>query len=90
MDSDNPTATWGGLLGFLYGYEGVQSAYNYYESTDGYWIGRTRVNFNPGLDDFNSMAARGIEIIDRVVVNHMGGSIKGDNWIILDAGAISQ
>jgi hypothetical protein len=23
MDSDNPTATWGGLLGFLYGYEGV-------------------------------------------------------------------
>lgn len=90
MDSDNPTATWGGLLGFLYGYEGVQSAYDYYESTDGYWIGRTRVNFNPGLDDFNSMATRGIEIIDRVVVNHMGGSIKGDNWIILDAGAINQ
>jgi hypothetical protein len=90
MDSDNPTATWGGLLGFLYGYEGVQKAYDYYESTDGYWIGRTRINFVPGLDNFTSMAARGIEIIDRVVVELMGGKIKGDTWIIPDAGGSSQ
>jgi hypothetical protein len=90
MDSDNPTATWGGLLGFLYGYEGVQKAYNYYDSSDGYWIGRTRVNFEPGLDNFTSMAARGIEIIDRVVVELMGGRIKGDNWIIPDVGGFSQ
>jgi len=85
MDSDNPTATWGGLLGFLYGYEGVQNAYDYFESTDGYWIGRTRVNFDPGLDDFNSMAARGVEIIDRVVTKHMGGRVEEDTWIIPDA-----
>jgi len=90
MDSDNPTATWGGLLGFLYGYEGVQKAYDYYNSPDGYWIGRTRVNFDPGLDNFNSMAARGIEIIDRVVVKHMGGAIRGDSWIIPNAGGFSQ
>jgi hypothetical protein len=90
MDSDNPTATWGGLLGFLYGYEGVQKAYDYYESTDGYWIGRTRVNFDPGLDNFTSMAARGVEIIDRVVVELMGGSIKRDTWNIPDAGGFSQ
>jgi hypothetical protein len=90
MDSDNPTATWGGLLGFLYGYEGVQKAYDYYESTDGYWIARTRVNFDPGLDDFTSMAARGVEIVDRVVLEHMGGSIKRDTWNIPDAGGFSQ
>jgi hypothetical protein len=90
MDSDNPTATWGGLLGFLYGYMGVQQAYDYYESTDKYWIGRTRVNFDGGLDDFTSMAARGVEIIDRVVVEHMGGMIKDDTWIIPDAGGFSQ
>jgi hypothetical protein len=86
MDSDNPTATWGGLLGFLYGYAGVQEAYDFYESTDMYWIGRTRVNFDPGLDNFTSMASRGIEIIDRVVLEHMGGEIRNNAWIIPDAG----
>jgi hypothetical protein len=86
MDSDNPTATWGGLLGFLYGYQGVQKAYDYYDSTDKYWISRTRVNFDPGLDTFTSMAARGVEIVDRVVVEHMNGVIKDDTWIIPDVG----
>jgi hypothetical protein len=90
MDSDNPSATWGGLLGFLYGYAGVQQAYDYYDSTDKYWINRTRVNFPPGLDTFTSMAARGVEIIDRVVVELMGGSIKRDTWNIPDAGGFSQ
>jgi len=90
MDSDNPTATWGGLLGFLYGYEAVQNAYNYYESSDMYWIGRTRVNFDPGLDNFTAMAARGLEIIDRVVVEHIGGRIKRDTWVIPNAGGFGQ
>ena len=85
MDSDNPTATWGGLLGFLYGYEGVQQAFDYYDFPDGYWIGRTRVNFDPGLDDFSSMATRGVEIIDRVVVKQIGGIVEEDTWIIPDA-----
>ncbi len=89
MDSDNPTATWGGLLGFLYGYKGVQEAYDYYDSTDKYWISRTRVNFTDGLDDFTSMAARGLEIIDRVVVELIGGTIEEDTWIIPDAGGVS-
>jgi len=82
MDSDNPTATWGGLLGFLYGYEAVQDAYDYYEFNDGYWIGRTRVNFDSDLDNFTSMAARGVEIVDRVVINLMDGKIRNDTWII--------
>jgi hypothetical protein len=91
MDSDNPTATWGGLLGFLCGYEGVQQAFDYYDFPDGYWIGRTRVNFPTGLDSFTSMSARGVEIIDRVVVEHMDGTIKEDFWIIPDAnGGLGQ
>jgi hypothetical protein len=32
------------------------------------------------------MAARGVEIIDRVVVEQMGGVIKDDTWIIPDVG----
>jgi hypothetical protein len=32
------------------------------------------------------MAARGVEIVDRVVVEHMGGVIKDDTWIIPDVG----
>ena len=55
MDSDNPTATWGGLLGFLYGYEGVQAAYDKYNFNDVYWIGRTRVNFSPDWDTFTAL-----------------------------------
>ena len=90
MDSDNPTATWGGLLGFLYGYERVQQAFNYYDFPDGYWIGRTRVNFPTGLDDFTSMAARGVEIVDHVVTKQMGGSIRGDSWIIPKSGPSSD
>ena len=27
-DSDNPTATWGGLIGFMIVFEGVEKAFN--------------------------------------------------------------
>jgi hypothetical protein len=87
MDSDNPTATWGGLLGFLYGYYGVQSAYDEYDFNDVYWIGRTRVNFSPDWDTFTALGERGVSIVDRVVVEQMGGSIKGDTWLIPISGA---
>ena len=82
MDSDNPTATWGGLLGFLYGYEGVQQAYDEDDFNDIYWIGRTRVNFSPDWDTFTALGERGVEIIDRVVLEQIGGSIKDDRWQI--------
>lgn len=82
MDSDNPTATWGGLLGFLYSYDGVQQAYNKYDFNDTYWIGRTRVNFSTDWDTFTALGERGVGIVDRVVVEQMDGSIKGDSWII--------
>ena len=81
-DSDNPTATWGGLLGLLYGYHGLQKHFNKTDFSDNYNIERTRFNMSIPLDNFTDMAERGIRIIDKIVINEMGGSVEGDNWII--------
>lgn len=81
-DSDNPTATWGGLLGLLYGYQGLQNHFNKTDFSDDYNIERTRYNMPVPIDNFTDMAERGINIIDEIVINEMGGSIEGDNWII--------
>lgn len=81
MDSDNPTATWGGLIGFLYGYDAVAETFGRDRYSDSYLINRTR-QFEEGIDNFTAMSERGIGIIDRVVVNQMGGEIIGDDWII--------
>lgn len=83
-DSDNPTATWGGLLGFMLGKEGVESAFGR-KFSDKFNIHRTRVNFpNEGLDTFDEMAKKGIYIIDRVVQEEMGGGVdlEKDVWYI--------
>ena len=93
-DSDNPTATWGGLLGFLLGKDGVEQAFNKYNLSDTYWIHRTRRNFPDytlnvdGEDTFPLMAERGIYIIDRVVMEEMGGGVdlEKDVWYIPDIG----
>lgn len=93
-DSDNPTATWGGLLGFLLGKDGVEQAFNVYNFSDTYWIHRTRRNFPDytlnvdGEDTFPLMAERGIYIIDRVVMEEMGGGVdlEKDVWYIPDIG----
>lgn len=81
-DSDNPTATWGGLLGLLYGHEELQRHFNKNDFTDDYNIARTRFNMPIPIDNFTDMSERGIGIIDDIVVGAMGGSINGDNWII--------
>ncbi len=74
-DSDNPTATWGGLLGFMLGKEGVESAFGR-KFSDKFNIHRTRVNFpDNGLDSFDEMAKKGIYIIDRVVQEEIGGGV---------------
>ncbi|MCJ8296803.1 MAG: ADP-ribosylglycohydrolase family protein, partial [Colwellia sp.] len=41
-DSDNPTATWGGLLGFMLGKRGVEQAFCQDNLSESYWIHRTR------------------------------------------------
>jgi hypothetical protein len=83
-DSDNPAATWGGLLGFIYGKGGIEHAFNRTFS-DKFNIHRTRGNFpNNGLDNFIHMAEQGLFIIDRVVQEEMGGYIDVQNnlWYI--------
>lgn len=81
-DSDNPTATWGGLLGLLYGHAGLEEYFNKSDFSDGYLISRTRYNFPEAADNFTDMASRGLGIIDGVVVSGMGGRIDGSNWVI--------
>ncbi len=83
-DSDNPTATWGGLLGFMYGKNGVEEAFGRTFS-DKFNIHRTRVNFpNDGMDNFDDMAKIGVYIVDRVVQDEMQGGVdlKNDVWYI--------
>ena len=83
-DSDNPTATWGGLLGFLYGKKALEQAFNR-RFSEKFNIHRTRQNFpNNGIDSFENMANTGIFIIDRVVQDEMGGGVDLDNnnWYI--------
>ena len=83
-DSDNPTATWGGLLGFMIGKDGVEEAFGRKFSGQ-YNIHRTRQNFpDNGLDTFDHMADAGLEIIDRVVEDEMNGRVDTDDdvWLI--------
>lgn len=74
-DSDNPTATWGGLLGFMIGKEGIEKAFNLKFSNQ-FNIHKTRQNFPNGIDTFKNMAKTGIFIIDRVVQEEMNGGLN--------------
>jgi len=85
-DSDNPAATWGGLLGFMLSKEGVEKAFGR-KFADRFNIHRTRGNFpNQGLDTFAKMAERGVFIVDRVVQEEMGGGVSSDGslWYITE------
>ena len=89
-DSDNPTATWGGLLGFMIGKEGVERAFAQDNLSDTFWIHRTRRNFPDYLPNqkgditLQAMSKMGVEVVDRVIVERMGGSVSRDNnhWSI--------
>jgi len=83
-DSDNPTATWGGLIGFMLGKKGVEKAFGQ-KFADKFNIHRTRIGFpNNGIDNFDNMAKIGVFIVDRVVQEHLGGGIdlKNNVWYI--------
>ncbi|NVN18128.1 ADP-ribosylglycohydrolase family protein [Muricauda sp. HICW] len=83
-DSDNPTATWGGLLGFMMGKDGIEKDFGR-QFSNRYNIHRTRQNFpNNGIDTFENMAKQGISIIDRVVTEELNGSIDLEKnvWVI--------
>ena len=83
-DSDNPTSTWGGLIGFLIGKEMIEKEFNTNFSSK-FNIHRTRQNFpNNGIDSFNYMAAEGVKVIDRVVEKELKGKINlvKNTWVI--------
>lgn len=83
-DSDNPTATWGGLLGFMIGKDGVENAFNI-KFANKFNIHRTRIGFsNNGIDTFENMALKGVYVVDRVVQEQMKGGVnlKKNQWYI--------
>ncbi len=83
-DSDNPAATWGGLLGFVLGRQGVEDAFGG-PLSEQFNIHRTRRGFaNEGLDSFSAMAARGVVVTERVVQERLGGTLSEDGkfWTI--------
>ena len=83
-DSDNPAATWGGLLGFMIGKKGITEAFGM-EFSDQFNIHRTRKGFkNEGIDTFKNMADKGLLIIDKVVTSELNGLVdnKNQQWKI--------
>ena len=83
-DSDNPAATWGGLLGFMHGKRGIEKAFDRTFANQ-FDIHRTRGGFpNNGVDTFDAMAEKGLQVIDRVVREEMQGTVdvEKDQWVI--------
>ena len=83
-DSDNPTSTWGGLIGFIIGREMVEKEFNM-KLSNKFNIHRTRKNFpNNGIDTFENMAKNGIKIVDKIVLEELNGKIDSENklWLI--------
>jgi hypothetical protein len=87
-DSDNPAATWGGLLGFMHGKDGIEQTFGQV-FFNRFNIHRTRGNFpDDGIDTFEAMAAKGLFVVDRVVKEEMGGGVDlvNNQWWIPHAG----
>ena len=83
-DSDNPTSTWGGLIGFIIGKEMIEKEFNM-KLSNKFNIHRTRKNFpNDGIDTFENMANNGIKIVEKVVLEELNGKIDSENklWLI--------
>lgn len=93
-DSDNGTATMGGLLGFLLGESGVRAAFAPAPLSERYWITRTRDNLpdlvappGDGIEDtFTLMAERMIPVCRRAIVES-GGLVDANSntWLVAPA-----
>ena len=83
-DSDNPAATWGGLLGFRLGKTGLEKEFG--RTFSGLFnIHRTRKGCdNEGIDTFENMALKGLWVIDRVVQEELNGKVDqtGSYWYL--------
>ena len=74
-DSDNPTATWAGLLGFMLGKVELEKIFGRQLSSE-YYIHRTRKGFgNNGFDNFSAMAKKSVSIVDKIVEQKLNGSV---------------
>lgn len=83
-DSDNPTATWGGLIGFMIGKEGIENTFSRTFSNR-FNIHRTRQNFpQNGIYTFEEMSKQGLVVTNRIILEEMGGKVDEENnsWII--------
>jgi len=87
-DSDNPTATIGGLIAFIEGYDSLVAQFPEQGSfSDNYDISRTRDNMPDylpdadGEDTFTMLSQRMLTIIDQVVTEK-GGELGPDFWTV--------
>ena len=87
-DADNGTATMGGLLGLLYGYDALAAQFPTEQLSDRYQVTLTRDNLPDHLpadpeaeDSFTLMAARMIPLIETTVLAG-GGETTGRGWIL--------
>ncbi|HBS28292.1 MAG TPA: ADP-ribosylglycohydrolase family protein, partial [Phycisphaerales bacterium] len=78
-DSDNGTATMGGLIGLVQGTQAVRDAFQGVTLSDRFWIRRTRDNIHDYLpadagaeDTFRLMSERHITIVDRIIAEQGG------------------
>lgn len=88
-DSDNGTATMGGLLGLMYGYDAIVAQFPDESLSDRYNIYRTRDELPDYLHDddaaedtFALIAARMLPVIDRVFAPDGSGETAPDAWVI--------
>jgi hypothetical protein len=87
-DSDNGTATMGGLLGLMYDYEALAEQFPGVILSDRYNIHRTRETLpdylpnDPGAEDtFAMMAERMLPFVERTVIE-AGGSAERGSWTL--------
>jgi len=93
-DSDNGTATMGGLLGLLYGDNELAAAFPDAVLSDRYQIHRTRDTLPDYLpedqaaeDTFTLMAERSLPLIEQTILQ-AGGSVSGDVWTLPAASSL--
>ncbi len=87
-DSDNPTATMGGLYGLMLGDDGIAAQFPGVTLSRRFWIRRTRPTMPDFLPDdpqaedtFDMMAQRMLPIIDRAV-QEAGGTVGATAWTL--------
>jgi hypothetical protein len=87
-DSDNGTATMGGLLGLMVGYDALVEQFPDAALSDRYNIHRTRETLPDYLPDdpraedtFTLMAERMLPLVEMTILDS-GGSVDGDTWIL--------